>query len=152
MPESATYEHLEGHRFPGGRFHLPAHEAWLWADAVGGSPRSEVAHPALAYMIGLHGGGASIQDIFDLLGADADSGVLFGGIELDLAAPIRPGADYRVEGEILNVERKLGKRTGAFDRVTFQHRIFAAEPGETPAGEDRLAAVTHTWIFPRAEA
>ncbi len=160
MPAPPTYDHLEGHRFPGGDYHLPAHEAWLWADAVGGDPRAEVAHPALAYMIGLHGGGASVQDIFDLLEADADSGVLFGEIELDLAAPIVAGRDYRVEGEVLSVERKEGRRAGMFDRVTFQHRIHLVGEGEGAHGVgdsrggvgEQIAAVTHTWIFPRAAA
>lgn len=149
MPRT-TYENLEGHRFPGGEYHLPGYEAWLWADAVGGSPGSEAAHPALAYMIGLHGGGASIQDIFDLLDADADSGVLFGEIDLELTAPIRPDGRYRVEGEVLTVERKEGKRAGVFDRVTFQHRLYPAEATDGEA--ERAAAVTHTWIFPRTDA
>lgn len=142
------FEHLAGRRLPGGTYRLPGYESWLWADAVGAEPTSEVAHPGMAYMIGLHGGGASIQAIFDMFGADADSGVLFGAIEMEFFAPLVSDREYLVEGEILSVKRKQGKRTGPFDLVTFRHRIR----GDGGDCDGSVATVTHTWIFPRGVA
>jgi hypothetical protein len=138
------YAHLIGHRFPGGRYRLASYVSWLWADAVEATPNRAFAHPGIAYMVGLHGGGASITEIMDLLDADADSGVMFGEIELEFAGPLRPEQEYDVEGEVLAVERKRGRRAGVFDRVTFAHRI-------SEIAGPRVAQVTHTWIFPRSE-
>jgi len=132
---AAGYGHL---------YELPEYEAWLWADAAGFDPRAEHAHPGIAYMVGLHGGGASIQDILNLLGADADSGVLFGEIELEFERPLEGGVTYEVDGEITAVERKTGRRAGTFDRVTFEHRVRTRPDGEA------VATIGHTWIFPRA--
>lgn len=145
MSYPSTFDHLEGHRFPGGTYRLPAYETWLWADAVGATPDPDAAHPGMAYVVGLLGAGASIQDIFGLLGADANSGVLFGRIEMAFLSPLVPDREYRVDGEVLTVERKHGKRTGPFDRVTFRHHIYATGHDD---GQP-VAVVTHTWIFPR---
>jgi len=138
------YRNLVGHEFPGGTYTLPAYEAWLWADAVLADPDAGVAHPGMAYMVGLHGGGASIGDIMELFGADVDSGVLFGEVEFTFAGVLRPGETYAVSGGVVDVERKQGRRVGVFDRATFEHRI-------DDAGGARVATVTHTWIFPRAD-
>lgn len=143
---SNPYGHLAGHRFPGGTHLLAGYEAWLWADAVGAEPDRELAHPGLAYLVGLHGGGASIGDIMDLLDADRSSGVLFGELEVELAQPLRPDRAYAVTGEVLDVERKHGRRAGVFDRVRFVHVLSDATTGEP------VATVTHVWIFPRTEA
>jgi hypothetical protein len=140
---ATDYGHLVGHRFRGGTYRLAGYEAWLWADAVG-APHEPVADPVMAYMIGLHGGGASIADIMALLEADLNSGVLFGEIAFEFAQPLRPETTYHVEGEVLAVERKQGRRAGVFDRVRFCHRLT------NDVGEP-VATVTHVWVFPRRE-
>lgn len=144
--DSGDYAHCVGHRFPGGRYVLPPHEAWLWADAVGAATDDPVAHPGLAYMVGLHGGGASIADIMALLNSDPASGVLFGELEMRFDRPLLPGGAYRVEGEILAVERKRGRSLGTFDLATFEHRIAEEQSG------DVVVTVKHVWVFPRADA
>lgn len=136
---------IAGTPFPGGEYHLPGYVAWLWADAVMAQPGEASAHPGIAYMIGLHGGGASIQDIMDLLQTSADAGVQFGEIEFSFNAPVRPEATYHVDGEVLSVERKQGRRTGPFDLATFQHRLRL-----DPAGPV-VVAITHTWVIPRPD-
>ena len=141
------YTHLIGHKFPGGRYQLPEYLSWLWADIVLAEPDSERAHPALAYFVAMQGAGVSIHEIFDLLEAKADSGVMFGEQTLEFAAPLRPGTTYDIEGEITEVVRKEGKRAGVFDRVTFSLALREAENGGEP-----VARSTSTWIFPRKEA
>lgn len=137
------YSHLAGHPFPGGTYELPAYESWLWSDAVAAAPDPDWAHPEIAYMIGLQGGGASIVDIMELLGADQDSGVMFGELEFELGRPLRPGTTYEVSGQVIAVERKQGRKAGVFDRATFVHEL-------TEAGQDEPSArITHVWIFPR---
>ncbi len=143
MPEAASFDHLVGHRFPGGTYPLSEWEGWLWADAAGAAPDRVFAHPGMAYMVGLHGGGASIAEIMELFGADRDSGVMFGEVDFRFDSPLRLGRTYEVEGEVLAVERKQGRRAGTFDRVEFAHRIADAEDHSS------VAVVTHVWIFPR---
>jgi hypothetical protein len=139
------FSHLAGHAFPGGSYTLAPHEAWLWADAVGATPDPGFAHPEIAYMVGLHGGGASIGQIMELLEADEDSGVLFGELEFEFDRPLRPGTTYEVAGHVISVERKQGRKAGVFDRATFVHELTAAgDPAPS-------ARITHVWIFPRGD-
>ncbi len=141
MPD---YTHLAGHHFPGGTYTLPPWLCWLWADAAQLEPDFAVAHPALAYQVAIRGAGVSIQDIFDLMDASADSGVVFGEYRVDYHGVLRPGVTYDCHAEVIEVERKSGRRAGVFDKFTFRVSIREADA-------DQLVAVcTNTWIFPRA--
>jgi hypothetical protein len=140
------YSHLAGHEFPGGSYELPGYQIWLWADAVQADPRDPHAHPEIAYMIGLHGGGASIADIMALLGADADSGVMFGELSFEFAGPILADRTYEVRGRVLSVDRKEGRKAGVFDLATFVHELTAA--GDSMP----TTRIEHVWVFPRTAA
>jgi acyl-coenzyme A thioesterase PaaI-like protein len=141
----ADYTHLSGHRFPGGSYTLPPWLSWLWSDAAKLEPDWNTAHPGLAYLVALRGAGVSIQDIFDLMGATVDSGVVFGEFQVDYHGVLRPGATYECEAEVTEVERKSGKRAGVFDKFTFQIRVREA------GAEEETCVCTNSWIFPRAE-
>ena len=56
-----------------------------------------MAHQGLAYLVALRGAGVDIQDIFDLMDATADSGVVFGEFQVDYHGVLRPGATYDVK-------------------------------------------------------
>jgi hypothetical protein len=142
----SSYAHLAGHRFPGGRYTLPEHVSWLWADAIGATPDAAVAHPSLAYFVAIKASGVAIGDVFELMGADADSGVLMGEVDMEFDGTLRPGATYEGGGEIAAVERKRGARAGSFDRL--QLRFTVREEG-ADAPVLRCGAA---WIFPRADA
>ncbi len=141
----SDYAHLAGHRFPGGTYTLPPWLSWLWADAAKLEPDWTVAHQGLAYLVALRGAGVSIQDIFDLMDATADSGVVFGEFQVDYHGVLRPGATYECEADVVEVERKSGKRAGVFDKFTFQVKVREA------GAEDLTLVCTNSWIFPRAE-
>jgi len=140
---SDDYSHLVGHRFPGGRVTIPDWLAWLWRDAVLAGDAAPGVHPGLAYLAAVQGSGVSFQDIFDLAGATAESGPMFGEQTLAFAAPLEVGVEYRVEGEITGVVRKHGRRAGTFDMLTFELRLIDA------AGA-LVATNVNTFIFPRA--
>jgi hypothetical protein len=148
----SDFAHVVGQRFPGGTYTLPPYEAWLWDDAVASAPEATSAHPGIAYMIGLHGGGASIQDIMDVLETSNDAGVMMAGVEFDLLGSIEPGASFDVEGEITSVKRKFGKRTGPFDLVGFEHRLFALDHNGSRIGDAPIVTVSHAWMVPRPES
>jgi hypothetical protein len=141
----SDYSHLVGRRFPGGRFTLSPHVAWLWADCAMTKPDPAEAHPTLSYLAAMQGCGLTIQDVFDLMGADADSGVMFGEVGMDYYGTLAPGETYVLEGGITDVERKHGRRAGTFDLMTF--RIT----GRRETEDDPLFAVSTTWVFPRQE-
>ncbi len=141
----SDYSHLVGHRFPGGRFTLSPHVAWLWADCAMSEPDPAHAHPSLAYLGAMQGCGVTIQEVFDLMDADAESGVMFGQVSIDYDGVLVPGDVYEVDGGIISVERKHGRRAGTFDSMTFE--ISARREGE----REPLFRTTNTWVFPRAE-
>lgn len=137
------YTHLIGHRFPGGTYTLPEWLCWLWSDTAELPADERSAHPALAYFVAMQGTGVSIQDIFDLMDATAESGVMFGECELTWHRPLQPGATYSCEAEIIGVERKEGRRAGVFDKMSFKITMREQEDAE-PAAE-----CVNTWVFPR---
>jgi hypothetical protein len=140
---SDDYSHLVGHRFPGGTVTVPGWLDLLWRDAVLADPPGDVVHPGLAYLAAVQGAGVTFQDIFDLAGATAESGPMFGEQTLMFEAPLRVDTEYAVEGEITDVIRKRGRRAGAFDLLTFELRLLNA------AG-DVVATNVNTFVFPRA--
>ncbi len=141
----SDYSHLVGHQFPGGRYTLSPHVAWLWADCAVSEPDPAAAHPSLAYLAAMQGCGVTIQDVFDLMGADADSGVMFGEITMDYDGVLVPGETYEFAGGVTSVERKQGRRAGTFDRLTFE--ISAHREGE----RQQRFKITTSWVFPRQE-
>jgi acyl dehydratase len=136
------YSYLEGHRFAGGTYTLGPHMAWLWADTVLDEPNPDLAHPSLGYVLAMRGC-VSITELFDLLGTDAEAGVMFGECELTFERPLSVGATYDLEGEILSIERKEGRRSGPFDRLRFQVRI------REHVGGQLVCTNTNTWMIPR---
>lgn len=139
-----TYAHLVGHRFPGGSTTVPGWMNRLWGDAVlAESDPSPEVHPVLVYYAAVQGSGVSFQDIFDLMGASSDSGVMVGEQRFSFRRPLQTDTSYRVEGGIIEVERKTGRRAGSFDVCTFELGVF--EPGD----ERPLAVSTTSFVFPR---
>jgi acyl dehydratase len=139
---SDDYSHLVGHRFPGGTVTIPGWVDFLWRDAVLAEPGGAGVHPGLAYLAAVQGSGVTFQDIFDLAEATAESGPMFGEQTLSFDAPLRVGAEYRVEGEITDVVRKHGRRAGTFDMLTFELRLLDDDGAV-------VATNVNTFIFPR---
>jgi hypothetical protein len=139
------YSHLVGHRFPGGTVTVLPQLSWLWADAVGSSEPEEV-HPSYAFAMAMEGMGITIDELLALADLGADEGSLAGDLALEFEQPLRVGASYRVDGEIVAMERKHGARMGTFDSLRFEITITDAESGE-------LAVRTeNAFLLPRAAA
>lgn len=122
------YSHLEGHRFPGGTVTVLPHISWLWADAVNSDDPAEV-HPSYAFAMAIEGMGVTIDELLALADLKADEGSLAGELELEFEQPLRLGGRYRVEGEIVAMERKHGARMGTFDRLRFEVTLTDVETG-----------------------
>ena len=130
-----TYEHLVGHRFPGGTTRVPGWMNALWADSVEATNPAPYVHPVLVYVAAVEGGRTTFQQMFDLMEADADSGLLFGEQYFEFTGPVEMEREYLVEGGITSVERKEGRRTGAFDLMTFELRLLDPDTCEQVALE-----------------
>jgi hypothetical protein len=139
------YGRLEGHRFPGGTVTVPSWQNRLWADSVSAPDPSPHVHPLLVYYAAVQGSGVTFGDIFDLMGASADSGVVVGEQSLVFERPVRIDRLYRVAGGIDAVARKQGRRAGVFDLLTFRLTL-TEEEADGPA-----AVSSMTFIFPRAK-
>jgi hypothetical protein len=137
-----TYEHLNGHAFPGGTTIVPSWMNRLWADSVFAADPSPHVHPVLVYYAAVQGSGVGFQDIFDLLDGDRDAGILYAGQELTFAQPMLIDRPYAVSGGIVDVSRKQGRSTGPFDLMRFRLTI-ADDAGE------RVAQSTSGFVFPR---
>jgi hypothetical protein len=139
------YGSLAGHRFPGGTVTVPYWMNRLWADSVSAPDPTPYVHPLLVYYAAVEGSGVTFGDIFDLMDADAASGIVVGEQALRYNRPLAVGREYAVAGGITEVVRKQGRRAGVFDMLTFELTL-------TESGADDAAAIsTMTFIFPRAE-
>ena len=140
------YSHLVGHQFPGGRTTVPAWMNQLWGDAVASTddPAPNV-HPVLVYYAAIQGSGLNFQMIFDLMDAPADSGVMFGEQRFEFHKPLQVAHEYQVEGSIIEVVRKHGRRAGTFDILTFELRL------SEPDAQRPHAISTTSFVFPRRE-
>lgn len=125
---------------------MPAWMNHLWGDAVASTddPAPNV-HPVLVYYAAVQGSGVDFQAIFDLMDAPADSGVMFGEQRFEFHAPVQVQHEYRVDGGIIDVARKHGRRAGTFDILTFELRL------REPDAEQPLAVSTTSFVFPRRE-
>lgn len=136
---------IVGRPLPGGEYTVQPYVDWLVHDAVEAGDRGEVAHPLFGFIAGLRGKGISLDDLFEICGATADDGPMFGEHETELHEPLRPGETYTVSGEFLSAERKQGKKVGIFDIVGFS--LWLTDSRGT------LAATTYnSFVFPRRPA
>lgn len=135
-------EDVVGRRFPDGSFTIPAHEAWLTADALASPPLPDgIAHPMYAWYAGLVGMGVTLDELFAMVGSSAAEGPMFGELEVEQHRPPRIGETFTVTGEITDVARKSGG-SGTFDIVTFRLELRAE-------GDELVGASENAFIFPR---
>jgi hypothetical protein len=140
---AAELQGIVGHRFPGGQCRVEPYRNWLTCDAVHSPvPLDGVAHPMFCYYGALAGMGISLDELFALVGATADDGVMFGEAEIKLCRPLRVGESFAVRGSITGAERKQGRRAGVFDIVSF--RLELVDDRGQVAGVS-----TNSFVFPR---
>lgn len=134
-----------GHRFPGGSYTIEHWENFLVHDALRTTvDRSGLAHPAMLFHVPIAGVGMTIADVFALCEAESDEAVRAGAYVWEVARPLREEVTYRMEGGIVAVERKDGRRGGMMDLVTFRIEVISPVDGQVDA------TVTNTWVFLRS--
>lgn len=96
--------------------------------------------PSIALLVCFRGAGVSIDEIMEVLETEPRN-VLFGEIEIDLAAAFEVDRSYSISTEIVGIRRKSGRTLGAFDNVALRYTVCD--------GADRVAIVDQTWIVAR---
>jgi hypothetical protein len=128
--------------FPPGTFVLTEDKRRRFAGAVLGDPDADPSVDALwIFTSGLPGMGIDLVEVFASVGCSmTEDGPMLGGTEFEIHRPIALDVPYRATGRILGVERKTGRRAGAFDLM--QVRVaLSDEQGEA-------AAATTTYVLP----
>lgn len=100
----------------------------LLCDNIGVAPAADgSAHPIFGYIGTQCGIDVGIGELLAMAGASAEEGPLLASVDLVFKRPLRVGAEYRVTGEILDLVRKQGRRSGAFDLLSFVERMIEAD-------------------------
>ena len=130
---------LIGHRFPGSRYKIAHWENWLLTDCTGAAQLGDgLVHPIALFHVPILGSGTSIAEIFALLGVAGPGSVGLLGYDWEYFVPLREDVEYRCEGGIVAVERRVTGTGQTFDEIAFSVELF----DET----DRLAArITNRW-------
>jgi hypothetical protein len=117
-----------------------------WEDdilrALIGAPRGvPEPHPLWALTAAVRGAGADIDGILARADFTVDQGPMVASCAIEYETPLRFDVAYDVPGRILDVERKVGRRTGPFDLLTFELALAADEVTAT--------RLQFKWVLPR---
>jgi hypothetical protein len=140
------FEHLPGTSLPAGEFTITRQEAESLAGALlARSSSTDAAHPIWAYIATQRGIEISIAGLCALADFDVADGPMLGSVEIEYGAPLRIGTSYRVTGEVVGLERKVGRKAGTFDILTYSLTMAGADGAV-------VARCTNTFILPRRES
>jgi hypothetical protein len=140
----AALEALVGLPIPIGAYRIdPGDHARAMAAFHNADYGYDSAHPVYAHLAPHCGMGWKLEELFEVVDADLDSGVLFGQADLTYFRPIEIDVEYEVRGHVAAVERKEGRRAGIFDLITLHLELV------DPDGEPTVLSL-ETYVFPRA--
>lgn len=144
IPSEDEVRKAVGHRFPGGVYTVQHWENFLLTECTGAEPLpGGMVHPVALFHMPILGSGTSIAEMFALGKAESDFSIGIESYDWEMFKPLYEGIPYKVDGEILSVERRPSGRRGAHDRIQFQFTV--AEPDGTLA-----ARTTITWHYGRS--
>jgi hydroxyacyl-ACP dehydratase HTD2-like protein with hotdog domain len=140
--ELAELQALAGHALPGGTFAVDAEENRKLCRILATEPDpAGNAHPLYAYIATQRAMGVAVDGLFELCGFSMADGPMLASTALEFARPLELGRTYTVTGRIAGVERKTGRKLGAFDLLS-----VALELIDGPA---RVAGATNVFVLPR---
>ncbi|MBB2747124.1 UNVERIFIED_ORG: hypothetical protein FHR35_007003 [Microbispora rosea subsp. rosea] len=134
-----------GWRLPGGEYIIEPYVDWLLNDVVGAPVDGHWAHPLFAYLATARGKGITWDEVFEICGATAADGPMFGEHETELLRPLKVGEKVTVSGRFTSAERKKGRRAGVFDIVAFEVELRGADGAVA-------ARTRNSIVFPRRAA
>lgn len=134
-----------GLRYPVGTYTVEPWADRILRDTLGAPPAiAGEAHPLWGYLAAQNGIGVDIEGLMEPVGARPQDGTMIASCEVAYHRDVRVGVTYEVTGEIVGLERKVGRKTGPFDLFTFF--IDLHEPDRTHA-----VRMTAVFVLPRRE-
>lgn len=103
------------------------------------------AHPIFYYIASQLAMGKTVAGLCAACEFDVDDGPMMGSSGMRVAKPLMVGASYKVTGEIVSLVRKLSRKLGVMDVLTYRLRLHPAEGG------DAVVEVENVWVLPRKE-
>jgi uncharacterized protein (TIGR03084 family) len=115
---------LTGYEFPDGALVVEGYEDWIARDCIGSPPAGdEFVHPGWLLFGAFRGMGLTLTELFHLVDAAEEDGVMFGETEIEQIAPLRRDTAYVVHGRITGITRRTGAKVGVFDLVSYELEI-----------------------------
>jgi hypothetical protein len=140
------FEQLPGTVLSEGTFTITTQEADDLASALESAPATDAGvHPIWAYIATQRGIDVSIAELCALADFDVEDGPMLGSVEIEYSQPLQADVPYRVTGEVVDLERKVGRKAGTFDLLTYRLALRA------PDGSG-VASCTNTFVLPRRDA
>jgi hypothetical protein len=137
---------LTGHRFPGGVRRIEHWESWLLTDCTDAAQLPDgMVHPIALFHVPIQGARTSIAELFELCAVDGIASVSIESYDWEWFAPLREDVEYRVDGGIIEVERRSDESGRVHDAVAFQIEL-------TGEGGEPVARVTNRWRIHRSAA
>jgi hypothetical protein len=141
----AGYERILGSPLAPGTIVIPLAERDELASVLGSPapPNESTLHPLHAYIAMQRGINSSIEDLCAFADFPMEDGPLMGTMDLQIHIPLEADTEYRVEGEVVDLVRKEGKRM-TFDLFSYRERLVDS------VGRI-VATATNSFVLPRKD-
>ncbi len=127
-------------------FTISADENAALCRSTGVEPAADgTAHPIYYYIATQVAMGKTVAGLCETCEFDVEDGPMMGSSGVRFTSPLMVGESYKVTGEILSLVRKLSRKLGVMDVLTYRLRLHRA------AGGDALLETDNVWVLPRKE-
>jgi len=89
--------------------------------------------------------GMTVAGVCETCEFDVEEGPMMGSSGVRFQAPLMVGESYRVTGEILSLVRKLSRKLGVMDVLTYRLRLHRQ------ADDTCVVETDNVWVLPRKE-
>jgi len=127
-------------------FTITAEENAALCRSTGVDPADDgSAHPIYYYIATQVAMGKTVAGVCETCEFDVEEGPMMGSSGVRFQAPLMVGESYRVTGEILSLVRKLSRKLGVMDVLTYRLRLHRQADGTCVVETDNV------WVLPRKE-
>ena len=127
-------------------FTITAEENAALCRSTGVEPADDgSAHPIYYYIATQVAMGKTVAGVCETCEFDVEEGPMMGSSGVRFQAPLMVGDSYRVTGEILSLVRKLSRKLGVMDVLTYRLRLHRQ------ADDTCVVETDNVWVLPRKE-
>jgi hypothetical protein len=127
-------------------FTISAEENAALCRSTGVEPAADgSAHPIYYYIATQVAMGKTVAGVCETCEFDVEEGPMMGSSGVRFTEPLMVEQSYRVTGEILSLVRKLSRKLGVMDVLTYRLRLHREADGACILETDNV------WVLPRKE-